>query len=107
MAIESEDCIDRRELLIALMEYHNDSDMPTYWHRGVADAIEIVRNFPSVVPKDHIGESTEMFGEWVESEIPNELYVCSECGGACWSYDWDRTIVKSFYCPNCGAKMKG
>ena len=44
-------------------------------------------------------------GEWVESKIPNELYVCSNCGGACWSYDYERTIVKSNFCPNCGAKM--
>lgn len=44
-------------------------------------------------------------GHWVESEIPNELYVCSNCGGACWSYDYERTIVKSNYCPNCGCVM--
>ena len=44
-------------------------------------------------------------GEWVESEISNELYNCSNCGGACWSYDYERTIVKSNFCPNCGAKM--
>ena len=48
-----------------------------------------------------------VYGEWVESEIPNELYVCSNCGGACWSYDYERSIVKSNFCPNCGAKMKG
>ena len=45
--------------------------------------------------------------EWLKSEIPNELYVCSNCGGACWSYDYERIIVKSRFCPNCGAKMKG
>lgn len=46
-------------------------------------------------------------GEWVKSKIPNELYVCSNCGGACWSYDYERTIVKSNFCPNCGADMNG
>lgn len=45
-------------------------------------------------------------GEWVKSEIPNELYVCSKCGGACWSYDYERNIVKSNFCPNCGADMR-
>ena len=46
-------------------------------------------------------------GKWVESEISNELYNCSNCGGACWSYDYERTIVKSNFCPNCGADMRG
>ena len=49
--------------------------------------------------------SAERTGEWIESEIPNELYVCSNCGGACWYYDHERDICKSNYCPNCGTKM--
>lgn len=101
-------------------------------HGYIADGAELVRNaienLPPVTPterKEPICEhyykgycsrfedgcfwqcQTERTGEWVESEIPNELYVCSECGGACWSYDYQRNIVKSNYCPNCGAKMKG
>jgi len=44
-------------------------------------------------------------GHWKESDIPNEKYVCSECGGACWYYDYQGNLGKSNYCPNCGAKM--
>jgi rubrerythrin len=46
-------------------------------------------------------------GEWVTSDIPQEKYVCSVCGGACWYYDYQGEVAKSRYCPNCGAKMKG
>ena len=46
-------------------------------------------------------------GEWITSDIPQEKYVCSVCGGACWYYDCQGDVAKSRYCPNCGAKMKG
>lgn len=46
-------------------------------------------------------------GNWVESEIPKEKYVCSVCGGACWYYDYQGEVTRSRYCPNCGAKMDG
>lgn len=46
-------------------------------------------------------------GEWVPSDIPQEKYVCSVCGGACWYYDFEGDVAKSRYCPNCGSKMKG
>lgn len=45
-------------------------------------------------------------GHWVESNEPNEKYVCSECGGACWYYDYEGEVAKSKFCPNCGAKME-
>lgn len=45
-------------------------------------------------------------GHWIKSDIPNEEYVCSECGGACWYYDYQASVAKSRYCPNCGAKME-
>ena len=44
-------------------------------------------------------------GQWIASDILNEKYVCSECGGACWYYDHEGAVAKSKYCPNCGAKM--
>lgn len=44
-------------------------------------------------------------GHWIASDIPDEKYVCSECGGACWYYDHKGEVAKSRYCPNCGAKM--
>lgn len=46
-------------------------------------------------------------GEWITSDIPQEKYVCSVCGGACWYYDYQGDVAKSRYCPNCGSKMKG
>ena len=46
-------------------------------------------------------------GTWEKSDIPGEKYVCSECGGACWYYDYQGDVAKSKFCPNCGAKMKG
>ena len=45
-------------------------------------------------------------GEWIESDITNEKYHCSICGGACWYYDYQGYVAKSNFCPNCGAKMK-
>ena len=44
-------------------------------------------------------------GHWIKSNIPNEKYVCSECGGACWYYDYQADVAKSRYCPNCGCRM--
>ena len=46
-------------------------------------------------------------GKWIESEIESEKWCCSICGGAAWYYDYEGDIVKSRYCPNCGAKMDG
>jgi len=44
-------------------------------------------------------------GAWINSEIPGERFKCSVCGGACWNYDYQGNVVKSNFCPNCGAKM--
>lgn len=51
--------------------------------------------------------SAERNGAWVKSEILCEGYVCSECGGAAWYYDVGKTVLKSRFCPNCGARMEG
>lgn len=45
-------------------------------------------------------------GKWIESTIPNEQYVCSVCGGACWYYDFMGSVAKSKFCPNCGADLR-
>lgn len=45
-------------------------------------------------------------GRWIESDIKNEKYVCSVCGGACWYYDYEGDVAKSNFCPNCGADMR-
>ena len=46
-------------------------------------------------------------GRWEKSNIPQEKFCCSVCGGACWYYDYEGEVAKSRYCPNCGAKMDG
>ena len=60
------------------------------------------------VAKDlyNAGYRKQSKGEWVTSDIPQEKYVCSVCGGACWYYDYQGDVAKSRYCPNCGAKMR-
>lgn len=122
----SEDCISREWLEQEIERERlsdTEPDIHYGWNIALDKVVEIIKNAPSVVPccdneksnklqqelqqAEVTTEQSSKVGEWIESEIPNELYVCSECGGACWSYDWDRTIVKSYYCPNCGAKMKG
>lgn len=55
-------------------------------------------------------------GHWIKmSDADGHYYACSECGEELyreWSFDRDfdlfpkkRTIDKTQYCPNCGAKM--
>ena len=61
--------------------------------------IQRILDIPSV--------SAERVGVWIPSNIPNEKWVCSECGGACWYYDYQGSLGKSNYCPNCGARMRG
>ena len=53
------------------------------------------------------GYRKQIAGKWVKSDIPQEKYVCSACGGACWYYDFKGDVAKSRFCPNCGARMKG
>lgn len=61
--------------------------------------IDDLRHAPTIdaVPVVH--------GKWEVSEIPYERFRCSVCGGGCWHYDYLENVVKSSYCPNCGAKM--
>lgn len=42
---------------------------------------------------------------WVPSDVPNEKWICSKCGAACWYYDYNGDVSRSRYCPTCGAKM--
>ena len=65
---------------------------------NILEAVDRIMDLPSV-------EQEPKTGHWIESNIPNEKYVCSECGGACWYYDYQGDVAKSRYCPNCGAKM--
>ena len=96
--IEQEPCDDAisREAVIEL----------TFNEPNYTDALNVlteirdkVKELPSVQPSRK--------GHWIKSDIPNEEYVCSKCGGACWYYDYQGAVAKSNFCPNCGADMRG
>ena len=47
--------------------------------------------------------SAQKTGYWIHYDEPQFDYKCSECG-----YEvWDNADFPSYYCPNCGAYMKG
>ena len=94
--------IDADELLKKSFRIEGHIDLPSGKAQNFSaiNDTEII-NFPTadVVPVVH--------GEWKESNIPCEDYVCSVCGGANWYYGTNGMITLSKYCPNCGAKMDG
>ena len=75
------------------------------------DAIEFLIATQKISP-EHMMELLEALspeqkmGHWIESDDTSEKYTCSNCGGACWYYDYRGTVAKSNYCPNCGARME-
>lgn len=69
---------------------------------GTRGQIELIKTYVREAPSDNF-----KIGYWKTSDIPNEGYVCSECGGACWYYDARKDVSKSRHCPNCGAMMWG
>lgn len=73
-----------------------------FGHTGGADTL---KQLIDMQPTDDVAPVKH--GEWIESDIPCEKYVCSACGGGCWYYDYQGEVAKSRYCPNCGAKMDG
>ena len=95
----SEDCISREWLIEEIARRDTtDGYVKTFGGREVN---EIILNAPSVVPKDHIGESTDMVGEWNFKSITNKCHVTGKC-----SLCKERRVLDN-YCSNCGAKMKG
>lgn len=88
-----------------------DADSIRYWREiqcyGHGDFSEDelvskreIDHLPTITP-----ENLVVHGRWKQSEIPCEKFRCSVCGGAAWYYDVGKNVVKSRYCPNCGAKM--
>lgn len=69
------------------------------WHKlanpqySIAYCIgEAMRQLPSAQPE-------QKKGKWVEhKDYPGLAYLCSECNHF--------TTIRSFFCPNCGAKME-
>ena len=90
--------------------YHYDIE--PYWDMFKVKELEKAPKWDGHTPSDAIQRigsisSKQSEGEWITSDIPQEKYVCSVCGGACWYYDYQGEVAKSRYCPNCGSKMKG
>jgi len=120
---EKEDCISRVEIehIFANLNYECAFDMPSFWankgkdykviptnwHKGYQKAIEdvekAVKALPSVRPTEKVGEWCEQHDDYFG------WYECSECGygsGGEMQYRSEGD-VRTNYCPNCGAKMKG
>lgn len=92
------DCISRQAVIDAIKKF---ASMIWKEYRAAfpeSTIMEMIQALPPVKPEQKIGW-------WIKSEIPNEEYVCSECGGACWYYDVGKEVTKSRFCPNCGVKM--
>ena len=79
-----------------LLGTYYDPDSAEY----ISECISGLEKLPSAQPE-------RKKGKWIESDITNEKYICSICGGECWYYDTQRDVAKSSYCPNCGADMRG
>lgn len=102
-----DDCISRAE---AIKYMYGILDVIKYYHphskaKNVlfSEVIAQLKNVPSVIPQS---QELPKFGQWIESNNPSEKYTCSNCGGACWYYDYWGTLAKSKYCPNCGVRME-
>ncbi len=103
--LEQEPCDDaiRRQAVLDVLDKNKYSNKfceehHIDWSINLGMAHIVVNDLPSVNPK-------ERTGHWINSNIPNEEYVCSECGGACWYYDYRAKVAKSKFCPNCGCRM--
>lgn len=98
-----------QEPSVEILKTEESNDNGTkYLNINVSDA-EVKRNPDIVRLCSDVGileYAKPKTGHWIESNIPNEKYVCSECGGACWYYDYQGDVAKSRYCPNCGTKME-
>lgn len=96
---ESEDCVSRQVVIKVIEDDKRNGNYSCFSSYNDAECFkQIIRELPSV--------TAEKVGRWIKSKIPNEEYVCSECGGACWYYDVEKGVAKSRFCPNCGAKMQ-
>ena len=77
---------------------------------AVAGLLNVIEKMPSadVEPVRH--------GKWIEKQTQEDKeggyafgYYCSECDELCVSFinDDSRTMQRTRYCPNCGARMDG
>lgn len=102
------DMIRRQEAVDALdkLDY-----TPGEWAiKGLTMCKDAIKAVPSAQPEQKVGKWIKM------SDADGVYYCCSECGEDLhreWSFDRDydlfprkKTIDKTKYCPNCGAKME-
>lgn len=93
----SGDLISRADALKAVRKCKFESDMPSYWYRGMEDAQDIIENIPS---------ADAVQGEWImhiDDLFPEES--TQECSN-CHEHETIK-ICNDNFCPNCGAKMDG
>ena len=53
------------------------------------------------------GYRKQIEGEWVKHELWEHDYICSVCGKYAPEDDYHDCCIRTDYCPNCGARMKG
>ena len=51
-------------------------------------------------------ETVPKHGEWIHAVSGRSPYKCSVCGGLAWYRDRSLEVVRSDFCPNCGADMR-
>ena len=102
------DLIDRCNL--RLMRTEECAGHTIEYALGWKACIEWMKTLPSAQPEQKVGKWIKM------SDADGVYYCCSECGEDLyreWSFDRNydlfprkKTIDKTKYCPNCGAKME-
>ena len=88
--------IDADELRLTIQREYNtdDSDYPTRYQFGLHFAMDAIDEAPTVEPQ-------RIKGRWIDVTKTGgaELWKCSECG--------ELELEDSYFCPNCGADMRG
>ena len=99
------DYIDKEKLRHAMYHeaFETDTDLQK-WDSGCWIRYRLFENIVDALPAADV--KPVVHGKWVASSIPCEEYVCSNCGGACWYYDYQGKVARSNFCPNCGADMR-
>lgn len=103
--MRKEQTMDEQKQIEELSEFFYHVDGATY--RG--GPIRVVNYDALALALYDAGYRKQVEGEWIwkkkiEAQAQNRLY-CSVCDDECLSKN--NYYVKSNYCPNCGAKMKG
>ena len=94
-----DDLISRQAAINTLAEMHCKSDEDGYVWIIRSDAWARIDALPSVERKK---------GKWILTDFPDEqTYKCSACGEY-WAFiEGNPTENGAYFCPNCGADMRG